>query len=130
MNLELKFKKLLNRLSFDTRDYWELRYKDGGNSGVGSYGAYCDAKAECLNTIISKYQIEQVTELGCGDGNQLQYYNFPKYLGLDISQTAIEKCQIDGLTNIDQRHVFAKQGSPWPCVTLSWLSFLFLLLLL
>ena len=90
--LVLKFKKAFNRVNFSTKDYWELRYQGGGNSGEGSYGAFCEGKAKILNDLIAKYNIQQITELGCGDGNQLKYYNIPEYLGLDVSATAINNC--------------------------------------
>jgi cyclopropane fatty-acyl-phospholipid synthase-like methyltransferase len=92
MQLPLKLRKLINRLNFSTKDYWELRYQGGGNSGVGSYGAFCEAKAQMLNGLITKYGINEVIEFGCGDGNQLQFYNIEQYLGLDLSSSAISRC--------------------------------------
>ncbi|WGK64057.1 methyltransferase domain-containing protein [Croceiramulus getboli] len=32
-------------------------------------------------------------ELGFGDGNQLEYFNFPSYLGFDVSEVVIENCR-------------------------------------
>lgn len=32
-------------------------------------------------------------EFGCGDGNQLQLAEYPRYLGLDVSETAIQLCR-------------------------------------
>jgi cyclopropane fatty-acyl-phospholipid synthase-like methyltransferase len=32
-------------------------------------------------------------ELGCGDGNQLALANYPNYVGIDISETVINKCK-------------------------------------
>lgn len=32
-------------------------------------------------------------EFGCGDGNQLSHYDMPRYVGLDVSKTAIQSCK-------------------------------------
>jgi hypothetical protein len=72
--------------------YWENRYNKGGNSGKGSYDRLAEFKADVLNTFISSNNIKNVIEFGCGDGNQLSYFNFQSYIGLDISQSAIKLC--------------------------------------
>ena len=74
-------------------EYWERRYIYGGNSGSGSYGHLAKFKAEFINQFIVKHQIKTVIEFGCGDGNQLKYSNYLQYIGLDISQVAINICQ-------------------------------------
>eukprot|EP01083_Nonionella_stella_P197262 725405_1 len=85
--------KLVN--SFISGNYWEKRYKKGGNSGQGSYGPSAMFKASVINAFVKRYKITgNVVELGCGDGNNLLYYNFDKqttYIGYDVSQTIIEK---------------------------------------
>jgi SAM-dependent methyltransferase len=73
--------------------YWENRYEMGGNSGDGSYGKLAEFKAEVLNALVDEFALESVIELGCGDGNQLTLANYPKYLGLDVSQTALDLCR-------------------------------------
>ncbi|MDB5280374.1 MAG: hypothetical protein JWR61_5329 [Ferruginibacter sp.] len=72
--------------------YWEKRYFNQGTSGNGSYGDSAVYKANIINQFISEHHIEQVTDFGCGDGNQLQYFQFPRYIGLDVSATALKKC--------------------------------------
>ena len=84
-------RKLLN-VDFDSRKYWELRYQSNWNSGTGSYGENAEAKAQILNDLIQKYNIESIVEFGCGDGNNLQFYNIKKYLGLDVSSKTIQNC--------------------------------------
>lgn len=74
-------------------EYWERRYSAGGNSGAGSYALFAEFKAEVLNGFVAKHKVKTVIEFGCGDGNQLILANYPAYLGLDISSTAITKCQ-------------------------------------
>jgi hypothetical protein len=57
---------------FSSKQYWIDRYKyKTGTSGAGSYGIYAEYKAEIINEFMSKNGINNVLELGCGDGNQL-----------------------------------------------------------
>ncbi|MDB5540764.1 MAG: hypothetical protein JWQ89_2491 [Devosia sp.] len=73
--------------------YWETRYRDGGNSGAGSYGRLADFKARFLNDFVDQNGIRSVIEFGCGDGNQLMLARYPRYIGLDVSYTAIDRCR-------------------------------------
>jgi cyclopropane fatty-acyl-phospholipid synthase-like methyltransferase len=83
----------LKRLWFTgSRKYWETRYAAGGTSGLGSYGEVAEFKAKVLNDFVRKHAIETVIEFGCGDGNQLSLADYPAYLGLDISKSAIQLC--------------------------------------
>lgn len=74
-------------------NYWEKRYSKGGNSGAGSQGELREFKARTLNKFIDKHHIETVIEFGCGDGRQLTLANYPKYIGFDVSETAVLLCQ-------------------------------------
>lgn len=76
-----------------SQGYWEQRYNSGGNSGAGSYGKLAVFKADIINSFIKEYSVESVIEFGCGDGNQLSLANYPKYIGLDVSPTAIKLCK-------------------------------------
>jgi FkbM family methyltransferase len=76
-----------------SRRYWEERYAGGGNSGAGSYGKFAEFKAEVLNAFVAENHIDTVIEFGCGDGNQLLLTNYPKYMGVDVSATAINVCK-------------------------------------
>jgi SAM-dependent methyltransferase len=51
------------------------------------------AKADVLNRLVDKEDINSVLELGCGDGNQLSLANYASYVGVDVSAVAIEACQ-------------------------------------
>ena len=84
-----KYKKLF----FKSSDYWEKRYSLGKNSGVGSYGELAVYKADIINSFIENQEIDSVMEFGCGDGNQLSYYKIKKYIGIDVSETAISICK-------------------------------------
>ena len=73
--------------------YWERRYSHGGTSGAGSYDAAAEAKAAFLNDFVHTRQVGSVIEFGCGDGNQLSLAEYPSYIGLDVSRSAVELCQ-------------------------------------
>jgi hypothetical protein len=72
--------------------YWEQRYRNGGNSGAGSYGALAHFKADFLNALVAKEGINSVIEFGCGDGAQLSLAAYPRYCGLDVTKTSIGMC--------------------------------------
>lgn len=78
--------------NFSSQNYWEKRYRRGGNSGAGSYGQLAQFKADELNKFAKKHGIKTVLEMGCGDGNQLKLFKFHHYIGLDVSMTSIKRC--------------------------------------
>lgn len=79
---------------FNVKSYWEDRYANGGNSGKGSYGDEAIYKANIINKIIKNLNVKSITDIGCGDGNNLQYYKgYTDYCGYDISQTAVNLCK-------------------------------------
>jgi SAM-dependent methyltransferase len=77
---------------YGSEDYWIGRYREGGNSGAGSYNRLAEFKAEVLNDFVASHAIGDVIEFGCGDGNQLTLANYPSYLGFDVSPHAVEAC--------------------------------------
>jgi SAM-dependent methyltransferase len=82
-------------LAFDFRDssdHWERHYRKGKTSGAGSYGDLAKFKADVINAFIEKHGIGSAIEFGCGDGNQLSLIRYPNYVGLDVSQTALDLC--------------------------------------
>lgn len=76
-----------------SQDYWVKRYEKGGNSGPGSYSELAKYKANVLNAFVREQSIASVIEFGCGDGNQLELAEYPKYRGLDVSPVAVERCR-------------------------------------
>jgi hypothetical protein len=97
----VKIYKKLNSLSyfkeenkmFDVKNYWDERYKSNRNSGSGSYGRLSQFKAEVINNFVKENKINEILEFGCGDGNNLQFYNVENYHGVDISIEAIKICR-------------------------------------
>jgi SAM-dependent methyltransferase len=81
------------KLKFVRSDqYWEDRYKFGGNSGAGSYNRLAQFKADYLNRFVKAHEIKSIVEFGCGDGAQLALADYPSYCGYDVSKTAVDFC--------------------------------------
>jgi len=76
---------------FVSGDYWEDRYRAGGNSGAGSYSRLARNKAEVLNRFVAENRIESVIEFGSGDGAQLRLAVYPRYTGVDVSRTVLDQ---------------------------------------
>lgn len=75
----------------DSKTYWESRYKNGGNSGSGSYGDNLNRKLNWLKDL----DIKSIYEFGCGDFNfgwrLLQHYPDVQYKGVDLSDTIVNR---------------------------------------
>jgi SAM-dependent methyltransferase len=85
--------RVRQRLAYrGSASFWERRYANGGLSGPGSYGELARGKAMFLNTFVQGHGIGSVIEFGCGDGNQLSLASYPRYVGLDVSKSAVELC--------------------------------------
>jgi hypothetical protein len=104
MNLKTALKNaplvgpLISRLRAPTyvdslASYWEDRYATGGHSGAGSYGRLAEFKAEFINGFVERNNIQSVIEFGVGDGAQLALANYPRFIGVDVSQTSIDMCR-------------------------------------
>lgn len=75
-----------------SRQYWQERYAIGGTSGRGSYGELAAFKASVLTGLLEEYGIRSAIEFGCGDGHQLSLVAYPRYIGLDVSAMAVQRC--------------------------------------
>lgn len=80
---------------FNSKQYWNNRYKKGGNSGKGSYYHLAQFKGDVINNFIEKNQIKSIVDYGVGDGNQLKLFNTENiiYTGIDVSEFIISKCK-------------------------------------
>ena len=80
---------------FDSKKYWNNRYKKGGNSGAGSYNNLAQFKGDVINNFIEKNKIKSIIDYGVGDGNQLKLFNTENiiYTGIDVSEIIISKCK-------------------------------------
>jgi SAM-dependent methyltransferase len=77
----------------NSASFWEDNYAQGLTSGNGSYGELAEGKREFLNELVRARAVRSVIEFGCGDGNQLSLAEYPGYIGLDVSRSAIGMCQ-------------------------------------
>jgi len=77
-------------MTFNSDKYWEDRYKNGGNSGVASYGIYAEFKSDIINNTIKEYNIQNMCELGCGEGEHLNNITID-YTGYDVSKNVIDR---------------------------------------
>ena len=81
--------------NFNSKLYWENRYKGGNNSGLGSYGLEADFKSTYINKFINDFKIKTINDFGCGDSNQISLLNgFDTYTGFDVSQTVLDLCKV------------------------------------
>lgn len=103
-------KRIKMKFNFSSKDYWELRYSTAGNSGHGSYGKFAEDKSNYINKLIKDYDLKSCIEYGCGDGNNLKYYNFEKYLGLDVAETSIQLCIAQYKNDPSKSFAFYKDG--------------------
>ena len=95
----------LNLVTFQSSEkYWNDRYKQGGNSGNGSYGQLAEYKSKIINDFIRANGINTIIEYGCGDGNQLKLAKYPHYIGFDVSPHAISICK--KIFNTDETKFF------------------------
>jgi SAM-dependent methyltransferase len=78
--------------AFASPAYWEARYRAGGNSGPGSYGALARFKAAVIDAFVADNLVASVVDFGCGDGNLLSMLHVPDYVGVDVSPTALARC--------------------------------------
>ena len=108
----------MHNRQFNSAKYWESRYARGGNSGAGSYQELAAYKAGFLNSFVAVRLITSVVEFGCGDGNQLSLAHYPNYIGLDVSETALNMCRerfkgdaTKTFSNIERVH---RRGVPSP----------------
>lgn len=87
-------RELRRRFGFhNSTSYWKRRYQKGRTSGVGSYGQLAEFKAEVLNAFVEKNKVQSVIEFGCGDGTQLTFARYPRYVGVDVAQGSIALCR-------------------------------------
>lgn len=75
----------------ESKEYWNNRYKGGGNSGYGSYGEQLNKKLNWLKGL----SVNSITDIGCGDfnfgKNLMEIYPKADYFGFDISEVVVAK---------------------------------------
>lgn len=86
--------------SMNSTQYWIERYRHGGTSGAGSTGRLNVFKSALLGSIIDKYNIESVLDLGCGQGAILDLIEIIEYLGYDPSMEVVQFLKDKYSTNL------------------------------
>ena len=76
-----------------SEEYWIQRYDSESDSGSGSYHKLAEFKAEIINDFVNANNVITIIDYGCGDGNQLKLAEYPSYIGFDVSNKAIKRCQ-------------------------------------
>ena len=89
--------------SFDPVLYWKQRYHSGGNSGAGSYGRLANYKTDFINAFTHTNNVLEILDLGCGDGRIMQRLGVPRYIGVDVSETALGLCRAASLNDPSRR---------------------------
>lgn len=102
-------------IGFSSAAYWDDRYRNGRNSGNGSYGKLAEFKANTVNAFIAERKIEKVIEFGCGDGNQLAMFNVPHYIGVDVSPIVVAKCRQRFEVDLGKNFLTTDEFSKCPC---------------
>ena len=97
---------IITKKFINSQEYWEERYYYGGNSGRGSYGEEAKIKSDFLNDTVLNYNIENIVDIGCGDGNNLTYFNAINYYGIDLSKTIIKKNKIKFIDDKSKKFYF------------------------
>jgi len=93
-SLGQRARRIIRQRTFPgSASYWERRYARGGDSGAGSQGEVAQFKARELNAFVRDQGVRSVLEFGSGDGRQLSLAEYPAYVGLDVSPTAIRRCR-------------------------------------
>ncbi|HEU5033714.1 MAG TPA: class I SAM-dependent methyltransferase [Mycobacteriales bacterium] len=83
------------RRLLDNRDFWNRRYRTDPalGSGVGSRGEVAAYKRNLVETEWRSIGGGSVLDIGFGDLEMLDISVFDRYLGVDISDVAIERAQ-------------------------------------
>ncbi len=81
--------------SLDNRLFWNNRYKNYPQlgSGVGSRGEILDYKRRLLKYVTFPFKLKKVLDVGCGDLEFTKTIEFKNYLGIDLSNEALELCR-------------------------------------
>lgn len=110
----------IDTLSFESSSqYWEERYRRGGNSGAGSYNRLAAFKAEILNQFVADNDTRTIIEFGCGDGAQLALASYPSYVGVDVSETVLELIRSRFASVKKYRFIHTKDIGAQPTVDLT-----------
>jgi len=78
---------------FNYKEYWDKRYRAGGDSGKGSTGKLLEFKLDFIVSFLKRHELSVVVDYGCGDAKLLDMGLSLdiKYTGIDASEFIVEK---------------------------------------
>jgi len=98
--------------NFNPIAYWKQRYGSGGNSGAGSYGRLACYKVDFINAFTRENNVIELLDFGCGDGSVMQRLVVPRYIGVDISETALAHCRALALNDASRQFYLRSELHP------------------
>lgn len=104
------FRSKITKQFNNSSEYWEDRYYYGGNSGRGSYEEDAKIKANFLNATAKEFNLNNVIDIGCGDGNNLSLFDSYNYFGIDLSETVISKNKKKFINNKEKNFILLKNN--------------------
>jgi hypothetical protein len=76
-------------------------------------------KTQVLNEFVEQNNVDSVIEFGSGDGAQLELAKYPTYIGVDVSETAIEATRQRFANNGSMRFLHTSEITESVCAELS-----------
>jgi SAM-dependent methyltransferase len=98
--------------NFNPIAYWKQRYESGGTSGAGSYGRLARFKVDFINAFTEANNVLDLLDFGCGDGSIMLRLKLPRYIGVDISETALAHCRALTLSDASRQFYLRSELSP------------------
>jgi SAM-dependent methyltransferase len=105
--------------NFNPIAYWKQRYQSGGNSGAGSYGRLARFKVAFINGFTRANNVMDLLDFGCGDGSVMQQLTVPRYVGVDVSETALAHCRALVLNDVSREFYLRSELAPERRATMS-----------
>jgi len=78
-----------------TEFFWTLRYSlfPELGSGIGSRGEFIELKRQIISSLTFGMEKKAILDIGCGDLEIMQTFNFTDYTGIDIASSALDIAQ-------------------------------------
>jgi SAM-dependent methyltransferase len=96
-------------------EYWDGRYQQGWTP-VPEKVPLQEYKATYINNFIAFRRLKSVLDLGCGEGTQSHLMVCDRYIGADVSPTAIKKAR---KANLDKEFLVLPTDLPSVDITIS-----------
>ena len=104
----------------NSTEYWINRYAEGGTSGAGSTGRLNLFKSGILNSLVLKFSVHSILDLGCGQGAILEYLECDQYTGFDPSIQTIKNLKSRFFDDTSKRFISELTGTDPHDMTISF----------